>query len=167
LACPPRQRLDPDNNSISISISSSSSSSNNNNKSNGDSSASQPDTVMGIDAYLLWSQEDAADPDAWIDKYCGYTGADGYLREAYRGGPYATKVLLAEAFDPENDGSVSIPAEVLRARLPRVLAMVREKNAAHGSSAVDAAIQEYIDFVELAERVQAETNEPVWIYVSY
>jgi hypothetical protein len=36
---------------------------------------------MGIDIrHMLWGQEAAADPHAWIGKHGTYTGPDGYLR---------------------------------------------------------------------------------------
>jgi hypothetical protein len=56
---------------------------------------------------------------------------------------------------------------MLRARLPQVLEIVRQKNAAYGSRAVDIATQEYIDFVQLAESAEAETGEPVLICACY
>jgi hypothetical protein len=49
-------------------------------------------------------------------------GHAGYLREAYHGGPYVTKYLMAEAFThPER--VAAIPAQTLRARLPAAVLM--------------------------------------------
>lgn len=51
--------------------------------------------------------------------------AEGYMREAYHGGPYVTRYLVAEAFDEDK----AIPAAVLRERLPVavLLAIYREQ----------------------------------------
>lgn len=75
---------------------------------------------MGIDVFLEWegqAEERAAanadDKPAW---FCATDGHVGYLREAYHGGPYATKILVREAFEAENCRA-EIPAAVMRERL--------------------------------------------------
>lgn len=60
---------------------------------------------MGIDIYAEWVGQITPEP-----------GQIGYLREAYHGGPYATRVLVPEAF--EADDGIAIPAATLRERLP-------------------------------------------------
>ena len=51
------------------------------------------------------------------------SGAEGYLREAYLGKPYATEYFVQEAFDDEKrsldeNGHVAIPSETLLERVP-------------------------------------------------
>jgi hypothetical protein len=50
-------------------------------------------------------------------------GRAGYLREAYHGGLYATKYLVAEAF-ASDDATAEIPARVLRRPLARAAVLV-------------------------------------------
>jgi hypothetical protein len=54
---------------------------------------------MGIDAYAKWDGQTAAERDAQITGYSIVSGHVGYLREAYHGEPYATKVLFPECWD--------------------------------------------------------------------
>ena len=75
---------------------------------------------MGIDIYATWA---GMTPQERALQYTGFSvinGEVGYLREAYHGKPYATQVLVPEAFkwtntdyDPscecEND---TVPTEV-------------------------------------------------------
>jgi hypothetical protein len=49
-------------------------------------------------------------------------GHVGYLREAYHGGPYVTKYLVAEAFAAQGR-EAAIPAATLRERLPTAVLM--------------------------------------------
>jgi hypothetical protein len=53
---------------------------------------------MGIDLYARWNGITKAQKEA---QYTGFrtVGAAGYLREAYHGAPYATEVLIPEAFE--------------------------------------------------------------------
>jgi hypothetical protein len=85
----------------------------------------------------------------------------GYLREAYHGEPYATRVLVPEAF--EADEAVRIPAWVLRNRLPAALstALERALRVYRERLSNDAPeLRAFVDFVELAERLEAEEREP-------
>jgi len=66
---------------------------------------------MGIDIYILDKENDEHD---WRVHDCR-----AYLREAYHGGPYATKILCREAFDAD-DCAAEIPAAILRERLTHV-----------------------------------------------
>lgn len=70
---------------------------------------------MGIDIFLEWpdkeqTQDDA--PEIWSQTQ----GHVGYLRESYKGEPYATKFLVREAFEAKNYRA-KIPAAVMRKRL--------------------------------------------------
>jgi len=81
---------------------------------------------MGIDIYLRWPNQTKAEKEGQYTGFSITAGDVGYLREAYHGGPYATKHLLREAFNDE--GEAKIPASVLRERLPEtiMLAIYRE-----------------------------------------
>lgn len=123
---------------------------------------------MGIDIYAKWrgQSEDArrAQTEAWasID-----AGGAGYLREAYHGAPYATRYLVAEAFAT---GRATIPAAVLKGRLPKALELVeeRERKLYQGNDETVAMAQKaFADFVALVEAKEAETGEPVTIIASY
>ena len=77
---------------------------------------------MGIDIYATWRGQTSAESDAQCTGFSGVHGHVGYLREAYHGGPYVTKYLVAEAFDSP-DGEATIKASVLRDRLPAAVLM--------------------------------------------
>ena len=47
-------------------------------------------------------------------------GHVGYLREAYHGGPYATKVMFPESWESD-DGTARLPAQLLKERLPHAI----------------------------------------------
>lgn len=72
---------------------------------------------MGIDIYLEWDgkeNDESVEQGAFgFDTTAGHVG---YLRESYHGGPYATKILVREAFEAENC-KARIPAAKLRRRL--------------------------------------------------
>lgn len=54
---------------------------------------------MGIDVYLRWRNQTSDEHNAQMTGFSLISGNVGYLREAYHGGPYATRVLVPEAFD--------------------------------------------------------------------
>lgn len=90
---------------------------------------------MGIDIYLKWED---MDDETEKKQFCGFAttaGNVGYLREAYHGGPYATKILVREAFEAENC-EAQIPAAVLRERLTNVTEPVLGKNGGHIAAAM-------------------------------
>lgn len=78
---------------------------------------------MGIDIYLEW--EGQTEPRE--------TGATGYLRESYHGGPYATRILLREAFEADTCRA-KIPAAILRERLTHVTEQANTPNMGHDLS---------------------------------
>ncbi len=135
---------------------------------------------MGIDIYMRWKGQTKEETDA---QYAGYSvvhGHVGYLREAYHGDPYATRVLVPEAFaghDNKPDDfdwraykGEPISAAVLRERLPDTVAAAIERARVVYDEHIDehdAVAQAFVDFVELAERKEKETGEPVMIYASY
>ena len=106
---------------------------------------------MGIDIYMHWRGQTEAEKQVQYTGMSVVHGHVGYLREAYHGGPYATKVLLPESFDNANwpkyseDGNkwqdpqtgewhddgewpgVPIDAELLEKRLAETLVVVIER----------------------------------------
>lgn len=127
---------------------------------------------MGIDIYAGWPQQSEAEKKAQITGYSTEHGHVGYLREAYRGEPYATRVLVPEAFDTDDPNGARIPAATLRERLPQTLAtatarqlLVYQADADHEETR--AIVKSFTDFVELCERKEKETGEPCRIIASY
>lgn len=86
---------------------------------------------MGIDIYLEWAGMTEEDKKTQIEKIWSLDGGGaGYLREAYHGEPYATHILVREAFEAE-DCKAEIPAEVMRERMTRVTEPVYGKTGGH------------------------------------
>ena len=144
---------------------------------------------MGIDVYLrpnILTDGAALSEDDYrpfgIDQ-----GHKGYLREAYHGGPYATQVLVPEAFEwtahdwpfiedwPDDLADAvfegcPIPAARMRERLPAAKEAFDERMAKVYPDSTEAENAEYwksfVDFVELAERVEKAGYAPR-VYASY
>jgi hypothetical protein len=74
---------------------------------------------MGIDIYLEWDGMEEEEKSAQATGFSITSGDVGYLREAYHGGPYATRILVREAFEAD-DCRAQIPAEIMRERLTHV-----------------------------------------------
>lgn len=85
---------------------------------------------MGIDVYLKWDGMTEEDQQRQFTGMSTTSGEVGYLREAYHGGPYATKILVREAFEADNC-EADIPAEILRERLTHVTEPVIGANGGH------------------------------------
>lgn len=124
---------------------------------------------MGIDVYANWRGKTEAESKAQITGFSVMHGHVGYLREAYHGGPYATQILFPECWLSEGP-EVSIPAAVLRERLPAALTAVAERErTVYGTTdpeQVEPVMKSFADFVELIERLEAEGLEPT-VYASY
>lgn len=90
---------------------------------------------MGIDIYLKWDGMTEEDKNSQFTGMSTTTGNVGYLREAYHGGPYATKILCREAFEADNC-EAEIPAAVLRERLTHVTEPVLGANGGHLATAM-------------------------------
>jgi len=126
---------------------------------------------MGIDIYLKWKEQSREDHEKQMTGFSTVAGNVGYLREAYHGGPYATRVLMPEAFaDEVPDEGATIPNSVLVERLELTEATVRERYAAIYSekdpAVVDPAVKAYHDFVALHGQKEKAGLEPT-IYASY
>jgi hypothetical protein len=124
---------------------------------------------MGIDIYAKWDGMTEADENAQAAAFmsCEH-GHVGYLREAYHGAPYATKVLVPEAFE---ESRVPIYAATLQDRLPATLVVAEERECEiYGvteQAEINRVLKSYSDFVELCARKEDETGEPCLIIASY
>lgn len=113
---------------------------------------------MGIDIYLRWDLMTEDEVEKQFQGFDITIGNTGYLREAYHGEPYATMTLVPEAFDAHGD-PVHIPAKTLRDRLPKTMkaAMQRERDIYRQTPNEDSpAIRSFVEFVELAEQLEAD-----------
>ena len=128
---------------------------------------------MGIDIYASWRGQTPDEQHAQVTGFSVVHGNVGYLREAYHGEPYATRILMPEAFEHEiyPDGA-PIAASVLRERLPKALAAAidRERRVYDAEPLAKETIdvlQSYRDFVALCEAKERETGAPCIINASY
>ena len=123
---------------------------------------------MGIDIYAQWEGQTEEEKDAQYVAFSVLHGHVGYLREAYHGEPYATRYLVKEAFET---GEAKIPAKLLRKRLLQTLKLVweRERTVNHETDEYEIfrVMQSFVAFVELCERKEQETGQPVTIVASY
>ena len=133
---------------------------------------------MGIDILLSWDGMTEAEQAAQLTGFAIDAGHVGYLREAYHGGPYATEVLVPEAFhcaqlgsaaaraagfDVDETAAVRIPPATLRGRLEAVcgVAIARAAKVYGDHLTPDSAeVRAFIDFVELAERLERSGRHP-------
>ena len=77
-------------------------------------------------------------------------------------GPYATKFLCREAFEKKSDKFPYISSKTLRKRLPHTIEIVKERRLKAYDEVVEEnhpVIKSFIDFVELAERLEREGKE--------
>lgn len=131
---------------------------------------------MGIDIYARWRGMTADERAAQVTGFSIEAGHLGYLHEAYHGAPYATLVLVPEAFDRDfgdqyPDG-VAVKARDLRERLPLAVETAIEREAivyGHDRTHQDTRtiVKSFEDFVALCEAREADTGEPCRIIASY
>jgi hypothetical protein len=123
---------------------------------------------MGIDIYAEWRGMTPEESSAQITGFDATAGRVGYLRDAYHGEPYATRVLVPEAFETVE---AVIPAFLLRERLPAALAAAEQREkTVYGETdplKIPRVLDSFRNFVELCERKEAETREPCLIIASY
>lgn len=84
---------------------------------------------MGIDIYLKWEGQEEEERQAQHTGFSTTHGHVGYLREAYHGGPYATHILVREAFESA-ECEAQIPAAIMRERLTNVTEPARPDETA-------------------------------------
>jgi hypothetical protein len=125
---------------------------------------------MGIDIYAEWDGMTKEEHSAQITGFSSVHGHVGYLREAYHGEPYATRMLVPEAF--ETPDGARIPAATLRARLPETLKTARVRmrvlykqnpDGANGA----AELKSFENFVALCEAKEAECGTACRIKTSF
>lgn len=152
---------------------------------------------MGIDIYLRWDGMTEEEEQQQCTGFSVVSGDVGYLREAYHGGPYATKILVREAFESANC-EAEIPASVMRARLTSVTEPARVRDGQHivdvlcpdgvrsnctdpqsvheaicmrykgeDTKFVKDVIQSFNDFVALAAEKEKATKKPCRVIASY
>lgn len=101
---------------------------------------------MGIDIYLEW--DGITEEDKKQQYACGFSitgGKTGYLREAYHGEPYATQILVREAFEADNCRA-EISAATMRERLTHVTEPAYGKTGGHQvAQAVGELIREVVE----------------------
>jgi hypothetical protein len=111
-----------------------------------------------------------AQADAQITGFSVTAGKVGYLRQAYHVEPYATRILVPEAFETDGHGA-AIPAARMWARLPETLeAAEKRERTLYGTTDAEEIAQvldSYREFIELCERKERETGEPCRIIASY
>lgn len=114
---------------------------------------------MGIDIYLEWDGQTEEDKQKMLTGFSTTSGDVGYLREAYHGGPYATQILLREAFEAE-DCRAQIPACVMRERLTHVTEPARGKLAGHDMAAMMMQMFEQMGMKNVGDGVKAALTTP-------
>jgi hypothetical protein len=123
---------------------------------------------MGIDIYAEWDGMSDAEKKAQVTGFSVEHGHLGYLREAYHGEPYATRVLVPESFET---GRAEIPAATLWERLPETLKIAEQRERElYGETDINEigrVLKSYVDFVELCARKEDETGKPCRIIASY
>jgi hypothetical protein len=125
---------------------------------------------MGIDIYLRWEGMTEEEQNKQYSGFSTVNGHNGYLREAYHGDIYATRIFCPEAFDENKKCQAQIPAATLRKRLPETIKTVIRRHKETYEEVIDKndpTCQSYKDFVELAKRKEKETGKPVTITASY
>jgi hypothetical protein len=123
---------------------------------------------MGIDIYMRWDGMTEEDRDKQITGFDATVGYVGYLREAYHGGPYATKYLVSEAFK-KGAGDVHIPAKELRKRLPLTKDIVIQRFKEVYKEEIEednVFVKAFEDFVKLSEALEEEGRKPT-VYASF
>lgn len=141
-----------------------------------------------ISVFMTWKgQPEEARKRQMASLLDNTAGNIGYLTEQYSGAPYPTTMLCKEAFRTEDPNGVAIPAADMRARLPEVILLAKQKAAKfqgdprNNSKEIEISaaskevlpddttpsVRAFVDFVELAEKMEKETGEPVTIVARF
>jgi hypothetical protein len=105
---------------------------------------------VGIDIYLSWPKMTKKQKEAQRVGFSVYDGNTGYLREAYHGAPYPSKILVREAFESKTN-KAKIPASLMRERLTHVTEPAR-------GVGINAAVMNEV-IKKIAEMVDKEKPE--------
>ena len=118
---------------------------------------------IGIDVYLRWEEQTKEERAAQITGFSPAHGHVGYLREAYHGGPYATKVLVPETWESD-DGTAYIPSQLLKQRLSHAIkTAIERERVVYGDEDADETlpmVQSLKDFVALYEMLELAGKHP-------
>ncbi len=117
---------------------------------------------MGIDIYLEWDGMEEEEKNAQATGFSTTSGDVGYLREAYHGGPYATRILVREAFEAE-DCRAQIPAEIMRERLTRVTEPAMAGEGHQLAQMIVGMIQDTGAEVVSGGGIQSDTTRPMTV----
>ena len=90
------------------------------------------------------------------------SGDVGYLREAYHGGPYATRILVREAFEAD-DCRAEIPAEIMRERLTHVTEPAMTGEGHQLAQMIVGMIQDTGAEVVSGGGIQSDTTRPMTV----
>lgn len=127
---------------------------------------------MGIDIYMKWPDQTEEEREAQFQGFNATIGDTGYLREAYHGGPYATEILVPEAFAEEglydedsdawHNGAAIIPAATLRLRLPATLtaAIERQKRVYQAGEIVTTDLDNPFTFADIERAIWNMKHPP-------
>lgn len=117
---------------------------------------------MGIDVYLEWDDMTKEEKQAQCTGFSAVAGDVGYLREAYHGGPYATRIIAREAFESDNCVA-EIPAAIMRERLSNVTEPAYNVNGGHKIAAkICDAFKKYVG-KDAAPTVLPDTTRPMTV----
>ena len=121
---------------------------------------------MGIFIHAVWKGQTKKESKRQRIGYAPIYGRFGSLAEVSQMRPYVTPSLFPEAFESKDD-EAAIPASILRERLPEAfrLAELKYRRLFCPESEIEATLRNLRDFVELCERKEQETGEPVTIRV--
>jgi hypothetical protein len=117
---------------------------------------------MGIDIYLEWDGMEKEEKSAQATGFSITSGDVGYLREAYHGGPYATRILVREAFEAE-DCRAQIPAEIMRERLTHVTEPAMTGEGHQMAQMIVGMIQDTGAEVVSGGGIQSDTTRPMTV----
>lgn len=117
---------------------------------------------MGIDIYLEWDGMEEEEKSAQATGFSTTSGDVGYLREAYHGGPYATRILVREAFEAE-DCRAQIPAEIMRERLTHVTEPAMTGEGHQLAQMIVGMIQDTGAEVVSGGGIQSDTTRPMTV----
>jgi hypothetical protein len=117
---------------------------------------------MGIDIYLEWDGMAEEEKNAQATGFSVTSGYVGYLREAYHGGPYATKILCRESFESETCRA-AIPAEILRERLTNVTEPAYTENVGHDMVAQMVSMFQNMGVQIVGGPIEKDTTSPMTV----
>lgn len=117
---------------------------------------------MGIDIYLEWDGMEEEEKSAQDTGFSITAGAAGYLREAYHGGPYATRILVREAFEAE-DCRAQIPAAIMRERLTHITEPARNGTGHKLAAQLLEILNETGAEITHGGTIQSDTTRPMTV----